>query len=390
VREHKKTRWLSLAAIGLAFGLIAAACGDSGSSTAAPAATAAPASTAAPAGVLSECSSPLVIQSDWFPEAEHGAAYNLVGDDYTVDVGTKIVKGSLVAGGVDTGIDIEVRTGGPAIGYTPVSSQMYTDKSIDIGFVSTDQVILLRDATPTISVMAPLEKNPQILMWDPATYPEVKTIADLKATGATINVFGGGTFISVFTNEGILDASQVDPSYDGSPARFIAEGGKIAQQGFASAEPYNYENVFTDWGKPVAFQLVHDAGLELYSQTLAIREADLASMTPCLEQFIPIAQQAAVDYYASPARANGIIIDAVAKYADFWKYDQGVADYSVKTQIDLGLASNGPDSTLGNMDPARVQSVIDKITAADPAAPAGLTAADIMTNQFIDMSIGMP
>jgi len=148
--------------------------------------------------------------------------------------------------------------------------------------------------------------------------------------------------------------------------------------------------VFTDWGKPVAYQLINDAGLKLYSQTLAVREGDLAKMTPCLKQFIPIAQQAAVDYYASPDRANAIIIDAVAKYKDFWKYDQGLAAFSDKTQVDLGLAGNGPDSTLGNMVPARVQGVIDEITAAVPGAPTGLKAADIMTNQFIDKSIGMP
>jgi len=31
------------------------------------------------------CPSPLVIQTDWFAEAEHGALYELIGDDYTVD-----------------------------------------------------------------------------------------------------------------------------------------------------------------------------------------------------------------------------------------------------------------------------------------------------------------
>jgi hypothetical protein len=29
-------------------------------------------------------------------------------------------------------------------------------------------------------VVAPMEINPQIIMWDPATYPDVTTIEDLK------------------------------------------------------------------------------------------------------------------------------------------------------------------------------------------------------------------
>ena len=40
----------------------------------------------------------------------------------------------------------------------------------------------------------------------------------------TINVFGGGGFSDYFVAAGIWSADQVDPSYDGSPARFIAEG----------------------------------------------------------------------------------------------------------------------------------------------------------------------
>ena len=74
------------------------------------------------------------------------------------------------------------------------------------------------------------------------------------------SVFGGGVFAEVFIAQGIWSADQVDPSYDGSPANFIMNGGTIAQQGFASAEPYDYEKVFTDWGKPVKLQLLHDAG----------------------------------------------------------------------------------------------------------------------------------
>ena len=336
------------------------------------------------------CPNPMVIQTDWFPEAEHGALYQMVGDDYTVDTNNKVVSGSLWASGVDTGIDIEVRTGGPAIGFQQPTSQMYVETDITLGYVSTDEAILGAEDTPTIAVAAPLEKNPQIIMWDPQTYPGVETIAELAATGATIQVFAGGVFIDVFVNEGVVPADQIDPSYDGSPARWVAENGAIAQQGFASAEPYLYENVIEEWGKPVAFQLIHDAGLPLYSQALAIRAGELEELRPCLQQFVPIVQQAVVDYVASPDRANAIIVDAVAQYEDFWVYDMDLADFSVNAQVELGLVGNGPDGIVANMDPDRVQSVIDKIRAAGMDIPADLEASDIITNEFIDESISLP
>jgi hypothetical protein len=373
-------------ALAVVLALTLAACGGDGASDTTGAVTTADAGDASLADV---CPDPIVVQTDWFPEAEHGGTYQLVGDDYVVDVENQTVSGSLVASGAETGIDIEVRTGGPAIGYQPVSTQMYTEPEIHFGFVSTDEAAAFADDAPTIAVIAPLEKNPQIIMWDPETYPEAETIADLGELGVTINVFAGGTFADVLVAQGILRADQIDPSYDGSPGRFIASGGEIAQQGFASAEPYNYEFVFEEWGKPVAFQLIHDAGFQVYSQALAVRASELDALRPCLELLVPIMQQAAVDYAVDPSRVNALVVDAVARYDSFWVYDEGVAEYSIATQVELGLVGNGPDSTLGNMDPARVQAVIDAMVGAGMDVMDGLTAADISTNEFIDPSIGL-
>ena len=340
--------------------------------------------------IASVCPSPIVIQTDWFPEAEHGALYELIGEGYTVDTNNKVVSGPLVSGGEELDIEVEVRTGGPAIGFQQPIQQMYVEDDITLGYVGTDEAVFGYDDTPTLAVMAPLEKNPQIIMWDPETYPDVETIADLGETDAVVNVFAGGTFIDVFVSEGVLSADQVDPSYDGSPARWVASDGAIAQQGFASAEPYTYENEIEEWGRPVAYELIHDAGLEIYSQALAIRAGDLEELSPCLDQFIPIVQQAVVDYAADPSRANAIIIDAVEQYEDFWVYTEGLAEYSVETQLELGLVGNGPDDTVGNMEPERVQGVIDQMTAAGMEVPEDLTAEDLITNEFIDESIGLP
>ena len=344
---------------------------------------------AAGEGLAAVCPETVVIQTDWFPEAEHGGTYQLVGDDYVVDVENQTVTGSLFVDGEDTGIDVQVRTGGPAIGFQPVSTQMYTDPDIHFGFISTDEAAAFADDAPTIAVISPLERNPQIIMWDPETHPDVTSIADLGEAGVTINVFAGQTFADVLVAQGILQAEQIDPSYDGGPARFIAEGGAIAQQGFASAEPYNYEFVFEDWMKPVSFQLIHDTGFQVYSQALAIRAGDLETLRPCLEQLVPIMQQAAVDYAESPDRVNAMVIDAVEQYDSFWVYDEGVANYSIETQVELGLVGNGPDDTLGNMEPDRVQAVIDAMVDAGMDVMEGLSASDISTNEFIDESIGL-
>jgi hypothetical protein len=226
-------------------------------------------------------------------------------------------------------------------------------------------------------------------MWDPATYPEVETIADLGEEGVIVSVSPGATYAQVLVSLGVLFEDQIDPSYTGSPAIFISEGGAIAQQGFASAEPYYYESVYDEWMKPVAFELIYDAGFREYSQAISIRADDLEPLRDCLELLVPIYQQAAIDYIADPADTNALIEDVVAQFDDFWVYDEGVAEFSARTQKELALVGDGPDDTLGNFDPVRVQEVIDQMRAAGMDVMDGLEAEDIVTNEFIDPSIGL-
>ena len=79
-------------------------------------------------------------------------------------------------------------------------------------------------------------------------------------------------------------------------------------------------------------QFLQDAGFEVYSQTLSVRPDMLEELRPCLEAFVPLVQQSAIDYLDAPARANEMIIDAVAQFDTFWTYDEGLAEYSVQTQ----------------------------------------------------------
>ncbi len=396
-----RNRALRFAALPISLGLLAA-CGSSTKTVAATTAAAAQATTAAAAqattaaaasgvkaGLLKGvCPDTVVIQTDWFPEAEHNALYEMVGTGYKVDTSKKTVTGPLVAGAVDTGVQIEVRTGGPAIGFSPVSAQMYTDKSITLGYTSHDDAANSYADTPTISVVAPLEKNPQMVMWDPAVYPKVKTIKELSDAGARINIFAGGAWMQVLIKEGAVKKELVDETYDGSPAKYVAAGGKLAQQGFTTSEPYQYEKTIKEWLKPVAYQTVDDAGFKLYSQPLGIRSADLDKLRPCLKLLVPIVQQATVDAMNKPDRSNAIIVDAVAQFKDFWVYGKGDADFGVAEMRKGGFVANGPDATIGNFDMARVQKSIDQMIAAGiTKVPKDLKADKIATNEFIDAKI---
>jgi hypothetical protein len=356
----------------------------------APAETTAPAAAATGAALAGVCPETIVIQTDWNPEAEHGALYQMIGANPTIDTDKKRVTGPLMDGTTDTGVKLEIRVGGPAIAFESVTSTMYKDQTIHLGYVATDDAISSSIEFPTKAIVAPLNKNPQIIMWDPEKYPDAKAIKDLPKD-VKVRVFGPAAYLSFLVEDGQITKDQIDGSYKGTPDQWVADNGKSAQQGFASAEPYFYERELTQWAKPVAYQLIADAGWDPIAAPLAARAADVEKLSGCFKAFVPVVQRATRDFVNAPATANALIVDLVVKYNTGWVYTAAQAQASVEAQLKDGLVANSADGTLGSFDFARADkffTVATKTYASEGTkTKEGLTSADLMTNEFIDPSI---
>ncbi|GJJ21430.1 ABC transporter substrate-binding protein [Mycolicibacterium mageritense] len=341
------------------------------------------------------CPATISVQTDWNPQAEQGGLYQLLGDPAAVhiDTSTATVTGPLFAEGGYTGVDLQIRAGGPAIGQQAVSAQMYTDPTITLGYVNTDEAVRLSATMPTTAVFAPLDKSPQIIMWDPASWPAVHRIADLGDAGAVVRYFGGTTYMEYLVSTGQLHADQVDAGYDGTPGNWVAAGGRDAQQGYAGVEPYVYQHELDSWGKPVSYQLIHDTGYPIYQNAISVRSAELPTLAPCLRRLVPIMQHAAIDYLNEPEHANALILEAVDTFNNGWLYTTGVAGHSDRVMRELGLVGNGDNTTLGDFDMNRIQrtvAITEPIFTATGSPPRpGLLPADLATNEFIDPTIGM-
>jgi hypothetical protein len=375
----------------LAAAVVAAGC--TGGDEATPTQNTAPQAAAADRlNLKGVCPDPIVLQTDWEPQSEFGTYYHLLGPGYKIDKAKKRVRGPLVAEGTDTGVQLEVRAGGPAIGFEPATAQMYTDDSITLGVVNTDESVRFSAKQPTLAVTAPMEISPFMIMWDPATYPQFNIIADIGQTDTKVFYFQGDTYMEYLIGSGILRRSQVDGSYEGDPATFVAQQGKVAQSGFATGEPYVYEHELPEWRKPVKYALIHDTGYPFYAAALSIRAADKQKLAPCLQKLVPIVQRSQIDFIKSPDTTNQLIVDLVKQYKTGWQYSPGLAKYAANTMA-RDFVNNGPDKTLGNFDMARVQRIIDIVTpifTAQRQPPrANLKPEDIATNEFIDPSIGV-
>jgi hypothetical protein len=347
-----------------------------------------PAPTVVPVELAAVCPSTMVIQTDWFPEVDHGWSYQMIGPDGDIDA----VNGSYSGEIGNTGVRLDVRAGGPYIDFSSPASQIYTDRDIFGGYADTSDVIRNSGVQPLISVFASYEVGPQILMWDPEVYPGVNSIEDIRDANAPVLYFQGAAYMDYLLHNGLLNPDQIDASYDGSPNRFVAEG-NLVQQGFATQEIYKYENDIDGWKKPLKTLLIHDTGHAVYQSALSVRPDTVAEYGDCLAAVVPMFQQAQVDYMANPGPVNAAIEAYVTAMDTFWTLSAELNADGVERMLDMGLVSNGNNSTIGDFDCARVDELIAALVPIAEEAgndlPAGLSCSDVVTNEFIDPSIGL-
>src|SRR3954467_8471536 len=170
----KNRRSKSLLSLAIGVSLVAVACGDDNNSTSSTAAvttaagatetTAASATTAATSATTAGttggttagtsaggtsattlkgvCPDTVVLQTDWMPEAEHGFIYQMIGAGYTIDAAKAYVTGPLIdKDGNDTGVKLQVRSGGAAQHFDSPTTIMYNNEDTLLAFIYTDEGI---------------------------------------------------------------------------------------------------------------------------------------------------------------------------------------------------------------------------------------------------------
>lgn len=379
-------RNLSVGAIVLFSAGSLAACGSDSEDTAS---TTAPAAAATGAGVLADvCPSTIVFQADWEPETEHGGIYQLIGEDYEIDTDAKSVSGPLLSGGEDTGVAVEIRIGGAPIGYQSAQSVLYQDRDVLLGYGRATEYMVTQEDTPVKAVLASMETSPYAIYWDPETYPDVETIADLKDEGATISIGPeSSVWVDYLLGTGQVEESQLDRGDQNKPANFVAAGGELAEAGFITAEPFMYEMEIAEWGKPVIGELLADAGYPEYFQAVVARDEDIEAQADCFEALVPIMQQAQVDFMADPQNTDELIVELVEAYDTGWVYTMDSAKFAYEAGIERGVLANGADGVMGSFDLDRVQELIDIVTEYSDADVSEITPDALVTNEFLDTSI---
>ena len=341
------------------------------------------------------CPNPIVIQTDWDPAVGNDyELYQLAGANGTIDANGKSYTAPLIAHGHKTGVNIQLLAGGKVVGYQSGGSLMLEHSNILLAYDSTDTDIEVSSKAPVIDLVSDFANSALEIMWDPKVYPAVHTLKQLGKTNAVVLYSNGSPYMTYLVKTGVFRASQVSPSYTGSPAQYLAAGGVDAQQGYETAQQFpNLSNV------PVAMQTLRSQpvsayGYDPYQNAVATLPSYVSKYSACFKKLVPMIQQAGIDYYAKPAATNSLIVGLVTAYNDGWQYTLGDALYAAKQMKKVGIVKNGANGVFGEEAKTQIGQMIKVLTpildAQGTPPAAGLTVSKLYTGQFIDQTIKMP
>ncbi|MFK7919495.1 MAG: hypothetical protein AB8G14_15575 [Ilumatobacter sp.] len=329
-----------------------------------------------------ECPSRIVVQIDGQASVVHGPLLHLLGDEVTVDLDQQSLAAPLVrADGTPESVTLEVRFGGPAVGFRAPVELLGADDAItmvETGIVDVAAAAL--SDTAVTAVLSLTDTSHHMIMWDPQTYPDVDGFEGLRGADVSIRHVTGERFIEFLVARGVLDSTQLIDGFFGEPAAFVADGGVSAQQGDALVDPFLYPTL-TQWGRPIASELASVVGWDSYDDVLAVRSSELEDLTPCLGRLVPIVQDALVAYAENPTPTNELLATWRVAFNPLTRATLDRLDAGAAASIELGVVSVGSDATVGSFDLDRLDTFLDAADAALGIEPVPME--NLVTNDFI-------
>ena len=344
------------------------------------------------------CPNPLILQKDWLMQAEHGPIIQMIGGGGTMEQGA--YSGPLGS----TGIELIVLEGGGGIGLadgeTAYSALFLGNNRAGLvphlAYHELDNAFVFSKRFPAVGVFAPLDVAPTVLMWDAQTYPDgFNSIEELSAFAES----GKGkiyvstirrTFGRYLVQAGVPGEAFVE-GYRGDAETFVINNGTWLNQGFATSEPYKFETG-NNWERPINYAFLNDLGYPNYTGMVSVRRDKLEEMSPCLEALVPIMQQAAIDYVTDPAEVNETVVafNEGGFAVGWWKTSPDQVANAASVMGKTGIIGNGSNDTIGDFDMSRVEAIHAAVAPhLDERADPDVVPADVVTNAFIDPSIGL-
>jgi hypothetical protein len=340
-----------------------------------------------PDGPLADvCPAAIDIQLAGLPGVAVGALFTLISDAPEIDTAAQSVAGIIRRpDGTAEDVRLVLRSGGPAVAFRDSVDVLADDATLTLAQTSTASAVLRSDNQPTTGVVALTDVSHDVVIWDPATYPDIDGFSELREQQTEIRHVTDAPLVDFLVANGTLDAEQMVPGFDGEPAAFVEAGGAIAQQGDLLVDVALLPSL-PQWARPVSYVAAADAGWASYDDTIVARTSDLAELAECLGRLVPVIQSAIVAYRADPSPVNALLADARAQFDPLTRLTADLMDAGARLAAETGTVSAAGDAPVGDFEAARLTSFVPELVAA-----TGSNAVEVdglFTNQFIDPAIG--
>ena len=282
---------------------------------------------------------PVTLQTDWYPQPEHGGFYEA------------LLKGYYK----QEGLDVTIVPGGPM----KVADQQVATGAATFAMSSSDTVLVsVSHGLPLVAVAATLQRDPQGVMVHRDS--PVHSFADLN--GHAISVRPGSIWFEYLVKKYKLnDVREIPATY--SVANFLADPGYI-QQAFVTSEPYFAKK----GGAEVRMLNVSDTGYVPYRVYETSRSFE-QSHPEIVAKFVRASTKGWRDYIADPSLANA----EINRLNPAMSPDQ--MEFSARTLKEMKFETgDGPDGDqLGRFTPERwatlYQQLLDLKVITAPIDP---------------------
>jgi NitT/TauT family transport system substrate-binding protein len=282
---------------------------------------------------------PVTLQTDWYPQPEHGGFYEA------------LLKGYYK----DEGLDVTIVPGGPFV----VGDKQVAGGGAVFAMSSSDAVLVsVSHGLPLVAVAATLQRDPQGIMVHAGS--PVHSFADLN--GHTVAVKPGSAWFQYVVKKFNLSNVQEIPATF-SVANFLQDPDYI-QQAFVTSEPFFAEKA----GVKVRTLQVSDTGYNPYR--VYFTSQDFVKEHPeVVAKFVRASTKGWRDYIADPSVANNEIRRLNPAMSAEWM------EFSARTLKEMKFETgNGPDGDqLGRFTEERwttmYQQLVDLKLITEPIDP---------------------
>ena len=267
------------------------------------------------------------LQTDWYPQPEHGGFYDA------------LLKGYYK----DEGLDVEIVPGGP---YTNAEQQVSTGTA-QFAMGSSDRVLeAVSNGEPLLAIAATMQQDPQAVMVHKNS--PIKTFSDLD--GHAIAVKPGSTWFQYLVERYHLkNVREIPATY--SVANFIHDPDYI-QQIFVTSEPFFAGKA----GVEIRTLLISATGYNPYR--VFFTSVDFSSQHPeIVAKFVRASLRGWQDYMKDPAAANA----AISRLNPAMNSEQMQFTWQALNQGHFIIGDDPSGAKLGQFDPARWSSMYEQL-----------------------------